>query len=113
MSIRRGASWTQGFALKSKTTGLPIDISTWTLKSEFQRSVSDTTVYAQLTTENGGILITDGVNGKLSFIINSTTTLGFPLGRVAFDVVRTDTEPDPGPVYVFGGFVFVRNMVSR
>lgn len=114
MSIFRGAAWMQGFVVKAKSTGLPIDISSYTFKSEFQLRASDPNpALVQLTTENGGIVIDDGINGKFSMVMTEDQTVDLPLGRLVFDVVRTDTAPIPGVTYLFGGSVRVRELVSK
>jgi hypothetical protein len=117
MSIYRGAAWSQGFVLKYKSSGLPINISAWTFRAEFQVKASDAVALVQLTTSNGGITITDGANGKFTMSMTgggvAGQTDGLPLGRIVFDVVRTDTEPSPGPTYLFGGTVRVKDMASN
>lgn len=109
MAIYQGAAFTVTFALSQN--GTPIDISGWTFESDFRDNVRDTDELVTLTTANGGWSIADAANGLVSMILLESQTEDFPLGRVVFDVMRTDVSP--GPVRLFGGSIKVKQPVTR
>lgn len=109
MSVHRGAIWTQRFVLKYASTGLPIDITGWEFKADFQRTpTSDELV--TLTSANGGFSIISALDGTFQMLLTDDQTELLPVGRVKFDVIRTDAIP--GPVFLFGGSIKVKELVS-
>jgi hypothetical protein len=62
------------------------------LAAQVRAKVSDSTVIATLTTENGGLArISDTI---VEIIILAAATASLPPGSVVMDMVRTDLEPD-------------------
>lgn len=111
MTIHRGTVWSQVFQLKNKTTGVPFDISSWTFKAEFQKNVSDDVALVSLTSANNGFSIVDGPNGRFRMVIDDSETSVLPIGRIVFDVWRTDQLD--GPRFLFRGHLRVKESVNR
>jgi hypothetical protein len=51
------------------STGPPIDLTGWTMKMGIRVNAADITEEMLLTTENGGLAITDPTNGKFTVTI--------------------------------------------
>ena len=111
MTIYRGSFYSVTLTLKSNVTGLPIDITGWTMKSQIRDAITDEEIMVELTTENGGIEIIDGPGGVFSLKITAEQNENFSLGNVVGDVFRTDAVP--GPVRLFGFKDKVKRSVTR
>ena len=111
MSIYRGAHYAVIITLKSNVTGLPVDISGWSMRSQIRDSVSDDDVMAELTTDNGGIEVINGPAGIMQLSITAEQTQDFSLGTVVGDVFRTGV--DPGPIRLFAFRDKVRKSITR
>ncbi len=109
-AIYQGAYFTQTFIIKSKEVNVPTDITNWSFRMHLRDSKDDVEPLLELTTENGGIIILDGVAGSFYMVVTAIQTPGLPLGTLVFDVLRTNA---PGPVWLFGGRVKVRKPVTR
>ena len=111
MPLYQGTHYTRTFILKDKSTGGPVDISGWGFRAQFRDNLKDDEEVLELTTDNGGFLVSDGPNGELVMEITATQSDLLPLGKVVFDVLRTEIED--GPVFLFGGRLPVKRTVTR
>jgi hypothetical protein len=109
MPVYRGTYYTVGFTFKDSDDAV-IDITGWTFESDIKENRADTTALVNLTTANGGFAVTDGPNGRLEMRMTAVQTALLPVGRMVFDVLRTD--PANGPVYYFGGSFKVKTPVT-
>lgn len=64
-SARRGDTWDGISTITIATNGIPINLTGATAKMEFRQTI-DSPVMLTLSTENGGIVIIDPVNGVLN-----------------------------------------------
>jgi hypothetical protein len=109
MPAYTGTYYVKKFTIKNSTG--PINLTGWTFESKI-RDRNDTAVLLDLTTANGGWVVTDGPNGKLELRITAAQTAAFPVpSKLIFDVLRTDISP--GPVYVFGARFSVKQPSTR
>jgi len=124
MTIWRGSHYNVVFNLKSMDGGPiffpfegvidlqpPVDITGWAFRSQIRDKNSDKAVMIELTTENGGIVIIDGPNGKFEIVIAATQNEDFSLGNVVGDVFRMNGIY--GPERLFGFRDRVRRPVTR
>lgn len=102
--------YARGFVLKDRTTALPTNITGWALQAQIRENL-DEAVLLDLTTANGGLVITSGTGGRLEIRITAAQTALLPVGRVLFDVRRTGITP--GPLWLFGGSFKVKQPVTR
>jgi hypothetical protein len=109
MAIYQGTYFVQSFAVKT-TSGTAVDISGWEFEADFRDRV-DSEQVLNLTTDNGGFIVTDGINGIFEIRILPEDTLTLPVRKLIFDVFRTDT--DPGPTFFFRGRIPVKKAVTR
>ena len=109
MAIYQGTYFTQLFVVKTKDG--PVDISGWEFEAQFRKRVDDADSLLDLTTAGGAFSLTDAVNGELQLAITEDLTATLPLGRVVFDVLRTDASP--GPRFVFRAAALVKQSATR
>ena len=111
MSLYQGTHYSRTFILTDKATGAVLDISGWTFQAMFRDALDDATEIVELTTANTGFTSTAPATGALVMDITAVQSALFPLGKVVFDVLRTD--PTDGPVWLFGGRLPVKKAVTR
>lgn len=110
MAIMQG-TFVQKYINMKASDGTPIDITGWTLRATLRKSPTDPVSLADLTTENGGFVLVDAVNGRLAFVLDETLTVVLPVGRIHFDVLHVNAPE--GPVWIFGGSFIVKQPVTR
>jgi hypothetical protein len=91
--------------------GVAIDLTGWTLHAHIRSNLNASTILLDLTTANGGIVVTDAATGKLQMRLTAEQTGSLPVAKLVFDVLRTDQSP--GPLYLFGGTLPIRKPVTR
>jgi hypothetical protein len=109
MTTYQGTYKAYPFRMTSKTSGSP-DISSWTFHAKIRDKLTSA-VLLDLTSANGGVVVTDGLNGRLELRMTAVQTATLPVARLLFDVLRTDAVP--GPVWLFGGAFKVKTPVTR
>jgi hypothetical protein len=110
MAIYQDTYYLAPFAVTA--SGSPANITGWTLSAEFRVNVSDADPpLLTLTTENGGFVITDPANGKFQMQLTKAQTSLLPVGRVVFDIMRTD--PVASPQRLCGCRAKVKQAVTR
>lgn len=111
MTIYRGAHYSVTLTLKSNVSGLPIDITGWTFRSQIRDAASDQDYMIELTSANGGVNVIGGPDGQLEIVITADQNANFSLGTVVGDMFRTDAVP--GPIRLFGFKDKVRRSITR
>lgn len=106
--MRRGTYFAQAFQIRTRTA--PVDITGWTFEADIRATLEGEALIT-LTTANGGFAITDAANGLFEMRVLAELNADIPVGVVVFDVLRTDA--DPGPRWLFGGKIRVREPVTR
>jgi hypothetical protein len=111
MPVYQGTAYTKTFQLKQAADDTPVDITGWTLQLQVRDNVNDTDALVDLDTDNGGIVILDAEAGRFEIIFSAANTAAMNLGKMVFDMLRTDA--DPGPVWIMGGRFQVKKPVTR
>lgn len=111
MSVYQGTFYARVLQFTDSSDDSAIDVTGWTLRAMFRDTISSEDVLFELTTENGGFTITDATGGQIRMSISADNTLLMPVGKVHFDVLRTDGSD--GDIYLFGGKIRVRQPVTR
>ncbi|MEY9404450.1 hypothetical protein ABIA00_002455 [Bradyrhizobium ottawaense] len=70
------------------TDGTPIDLTGSTMKMGIRRHAADVAEEMLLTTENGGLTITDAVNGKFTVLIKQSQLVLLDLGEYEHSLIR-------------------------
>lgn len=110
MAAYQGTYYAPQFQLQN-TDGTNVDITGWQFEAEFRVQLSDALPLLTLTTANTGFSIISASTGILQMAFTAVQTLALPVGALIFDVLRTDASP--GPLYLFGGRMHVRQPVTR
>jgi hypothetical protein len=85
------ADFYRGFVYQTTdTVPVPIDLTGNTMRMGIRHRASDVTEEILLTTENGGLMITDAVNGKFTVWITQAQLLELPLGGYEHSLIRID-----------------------
>jgi hypothetical protein len=83
------ADFYRGFVYQTTdATPVPIDLTGNTMRMGIRHRAPDVTEELLLTTENGGLVITDAVNGKFTVWITQAQLLELPLGDYEHSLVR-------------------------
>jgi len=111
MPIYRGTYYPRVFAFTG-VGGAPVDITGWEFQSHFRASKdAPDPPLLDLTSANGGWVVTNGPGGLLQMNILSAQTELLTSSKVYFDVLRTD--PNPGPIWLFEANVPVKEPITR
>lgn len=109
MPLYQGTYFSKNFTLKG-SDGDPLDMTGWTFRAHV-RDRTDDELLLELSTENTGMVLLDGPNGRLTMVMTPEQTLSLPVGTMVFDVLRTD--PATGAQWLFGGRFKVKQPVTR
>jgi hypothetical protein len=110
MSIYRGTYYALVCTVKD-SDGVAIDITDWEFSADVREDLDDDDPLFSLTTANGGFAVTSAGSGIFEIRITDVNTALCPLGKVVLDVLRTDI--DPGPRWLFGARIKVKEPVTR
>lgn len=110
MPIYRGTYFARGLRLKD-SDGVAINIAGWTFTMQIRHHLADEPPLLTLTTDEGGLVVTDGALGRFELRVTEDQSITLPVGRYLFDVLRTDAEQ--GSVWLFGGKLKVKQPVTR
>lgn len=111
MPVYQGTYYTKTLLFTDADTGAAIDISGRTYEMDIRDAVTDTDPELTLTTANGGLTVTNGAGGALQIAITAVQSAALPLGKMVFDILRTDSSP--GPTWVCSGSFKVKQPVTR
>jgi hypothetical protein len=79
ITVENDADFYRQFAYQL-VDGTPIDLTGLTMLMGIRRLAADVTEEMELTTENGGLAITDPPNGKFTVLITQDQLVHLPLG---------------------------------
>lgn len=83
------ADFIRGFIYQTTdATPVPINLTGNTMRMGIRHRAADATEEMLLTTENGGLAITDAINGKFSVHITQAQLLELPLGDYEHSLIR-------------------------
>lgn len=86
--IYRGCYYSKDGRITDRSTGQPVDISTWQFESNL-KDETDTTVLA-MSTGGGHFTVIDGPNGEFRFALTVAQTQALEAGPVTGAIYRTD-----------------------
>lgn len=95
LEIYQGSTFVKSFQWKTGVRKTPVDITGFSIRMQIRKSLTDTAVEANLTTENGGIVITDSPNGKFEIRITSSVTDTFTWTKGVYDLEMIYPEGEP------------------
>ena len=92
ITTQNDADFMRSFAYQT-VDGVPIDLTGNKLRMGVRRHAEDAAEQMLLTTENGGLTITDAPNGKFQMWITNEQLLTLQLGDYAHSLIRL-LDPD-------------------
>lgn len=87
ITAQNDADFIRSFAYQT-VEGTPIDLTSSTMRMGVRRHAEDATEQLLLTTENGGLSISDAPNGKFTVWITNDQLLRLPLGDYDHSLIR-------------------------
>lgn len=110
ININQGATWVKLFTYLDSDGETPINLTGFTARMQLRQSYTSETPVINLTTENGGIVITP-LTGEIEVTMTATQTAGIPAREYFYDL---EIESSGGIVYrVIEGRATVRPEVTR
>lgn len=110
MPIRRGTFYSRTFLI-TQPDGTPEDITGWEFLSQFKAGKEEANPsLVELTTANGGWVVSNGPGGVLVMNVSAANTNLLTADKVFWDVIRTDVVP--GPLYLFEASVPVKDTIT-
>lgn len=113
MPVYRGTYYARTFIFTDENDA-PVNITGWTFRAMFRAAKEDVNPpLLELTTANGGWVVSNGAGGLLLMKILAADTDDIPadVGKLLFDVLRTD--PVPGPIWLFEGSVPIKAPITH
>ncbi|PIR06680.1 MAG: hypothetical protein COV55_02905 [Candidatus Komeilibacteria bacterium CG11_big_fil_rev_8_21_14_0_20_36_20] len=113
LTIHKGGKFYFEFQLQDDE-GLPISLVGKSLKCRIKESVRSSEVLLDLTTANGGMIITDAVNGIAAISIRSDET-SVDADRGVYDIIQIDNSyPTIESEYImFGKVTFITGITPQ
>jgi len=87
ITCQNDADFIRGFVY-SYDTGLPVDLTATTMRMGIRHRAEDITEDMLLTTENGGIIITDATGGQFTVSIKQQQLMTLGIGEYEHSLVR-------------------------
>lgn len=111
-TIYQGSIFQEFFTWYESDGVTPIDMTGYTAKMQVRKTVKSATTLLDLTTENGGINITDAANGVFNIYVSAVDTEDLVAGTGVYDL-----EINPGDVdnifRLLSGIITISPEVTR
>lgn len=91
--IDKGEYYEKSFTWQDSTRQ-PYDLTGWTARMQCRKTFKSTGTILDLTTENGGLEIT-ALDGKITIIVDDTTTSAITESMGVYDLELIDTTSKP------------------
>lgn len=108
--IEQGATFIKVLTWKTGSPAMPVDVTGYTAHMQIRSSVDTEEVLADLSTENGGIVM-GGDTGSITLTIPATQTAGFTWNGGVYDLEIT--SPDGIVRRLVYGTVTVSKEITR
>jgi hypothetical protein len=109
ISIEQGSGF--NLPITFKHGGVPADLTGCAVRMQARSKVGASTKLIELTTQNGGIALTDAAHGKFTLLMTAAATAALEFARAVYDL---EIVPSAGEPYrLLEGFVFLYLEVTR
>jgi hypothetical protein len=109
LCIEQGATFKQVFIWKTGSPANPVDLTGYKARMQARKTPPDSTVFVDLTTENGGITL--GADGSIRLYISADDTTEYKWRDGVFDLELIDTLG--GITRLIQGAITVSEEVTR
>jgi hypothetical protein len=91
LTIYQGSTFSQKFKWKTGNPATPVNLAGYTARMQIREKIKSPNYIINLTTENGGIVITNAANGEFSVEIPATVTasMNFKVGVYDLEFVSS------------------------
>jgi len=111
LTIYQGATFRKPFQWTAGDPAVAVNLTGATARMQLRKKITSPDVLLELTTANGGILITTPLEGKFEIFITDTQTSAIDFKTAVYDLEIVDTA---GQVYrILMGSVEVSPEVTR
>lgn len=86
LTIYKGSTFVKSIQWKTGDPAVAVDLSGCTARMQVRKSPCDSTILESLTTENGKIVITQPLNGKLEIRISAQTSSAYTFVSGVYDL---------------------------
>jgi len=105
------ADFIRGFLYQYTPSGTPVDLTGNKMRMGIRRRAEDVSEEILLTTENGGLVISDPVGGAFTVIIRQSMLVQHKVGDYEHSLIRT--RPDGMKLRVWSGTLTIEAGPSR
>lgn len=109
LKLEQGATLRKPFTWKA--AGVPVDLTGWTGRMQIRPEIDSAEVLAELTTENGGILIDAPTSGTFVLYLDDAATAALDFEQAAYDVELQ--APSGDVTRIMQGVVTLSREVTR
>lgn len=86
ITIQKGATFLKNITIRNKSTSLPLDITTYTVRFTAKKSIKDVDAAAVLSVDIIPASHTDPTNGKTTLSISSVATAALDAWTYVYDI---------------------------
>jgi len=112
LKINQGETYRHKLYL-SDPSDVPINLTGYTARMHIRENIKSEVVLLELTTENGGIILSDLLGGELSLYISSTGTSAITWAQGVYDLEVIAPGIDGDVTRLIEGNVAVSKEVTR
>lgn len=91
LNIYKGSTFSKNFQWKTGSPAEPVDLTSATLRMQVRKNVLDTKILAEFSSENGLLVVTDGLLGKIRLNIPAEDSTAFTFMQGVYDIEVTFT----------------------
>ena len=84
LKIEQGATFRQSFTWEAN--GVPVNLTGYKARMQMRNPIDSPAIIHELTTENGGIVFTDVLTGKIDLFISDINTSAFAFDSCVYDL---------------------------
>jgi hypothetical protein len=111
ITIANDADFIRGFRYQYTPSGAPVDLTGNKLRMGIRRKAEDSAEEMLLTTENGGLVITDEPGGAFTVVMRQSMLIEHAVGDYEHSLVRI--RPDGAKLRVWSGAMTINPGASR
>ena len=111
--IYQGALFEEPFEWFQSDGVTPINMTGWTARMQVRATIDATEKLIELTTENGGIIVSDAANGQFKLYIDAVATAALtPIKNAVYDL-EIDPNDDSAIIRLLEGNITIKGEVTR
>lgn len=114
LKIEQGATYRKPFKWSTGSPPQPVNLTGWTARMQIRPQIESDEVLVSLTTENGGITISDPTTGVINLYLSAVATAAFGINDFAEAVYDIEMiAPNSDVIRIIYGNVGLSPEVTR